>query len=29
MHYDGEDLAEEFRRSFGESPPDLVEEIFE
>lgn len=28
MHYDGEDMGDEFRKMFGESPPDLVEEIF-
>ena len=27
MHYDGDDMADQFRRSFNESPPDLIEEI--
>ena len=29
MHYDGDDLADEFRRRFEESPPELIEEIFD
>ena len=29
MHYDGDDLADEFRRRFEESPPELLEEIFD
>ena len=28
LHYDGDDMADEFRRRFGESPPELIEEIF-
>lgn len=24
MHYDGDDLADEFQRRFKESPPELV-----
>lgn len=28
MHYNNDDFADEFRRRFDESPPDLIEEIF-
>ena len=28
MHYDGNDMADEFRRMFNESPPNLIEDIF-
>ena len=27
MHYDGEDMADEFRRRYEESPPEIIEEI--
>ena len=29
FHYDGDDLAQEFRRSFNENPPELIEEILD